>query len=611
MREASRDFNSQSIFLALDYLINGKQTFTAFEGLFNQMGVLQHHDAVAGTEQQHVAYNYAKTLSEALTDERKQFLESYARVTESSIEDPALCKAHNSTYLDCPTKALDDPSVTEMYLEIVNESNERKTIAKIPIPHDKVVLLDHNRKEVETDIICANGSRDCHMHIPMEIPMWIREEFILQKISTGRALQPMKGGLLKGKGYSMEVESINGDVKLLIEKDGSQPEAVIMNYLYYKSWQTRTFQRSGAYIFRPDVADAKPERYNSFYNFGGYKGKFVSQIRLYGSEVNTTITGNIYTDFVEIETNLFGIPLSDQGQEVILHLSFDRIQNNGVFYTDSMGLEMQKRILNFRPTWTLNVTQPVTGNYYPVGHGVTIMDDKMTLEVLNDRSQGATSLQNGTLEFMIQRRTFREDDRGVDEPLNETDPTRTDGKGLGVIAKHYLRFYNNTVSHKITENSRWMQREIDTPLIYVFGTKKSSKTRSSNLFNSLSSGIQLPDNIKAVFHPQSDGSLFVRLENILDLFSANQTSTINVVDIAQFISEHTNNVLESVTEVSNSGLYTMEEMKQVKLKWQGIDFITPEPDYSTDPSKTELSPQRIRSFVIKFSKRTEQNLVSY
>ena len=98
---------------------------------------------------------------------------------------------------------------------------------------------------------------------------------------------------------------------------------------------------------------------------------------------------------------------------------------------------------------------------------------------------------------------------------------------------------------------------------------------------------------------------------LIDSYLFDYYSTINVVDIAQFIAKHTNNFLESVTEVSNTGLYTMEEMKQVRLKWQGIDFTTPEPDYSTDPSKTELSPQRIRSFVIKFNKRTEQNLVSF
>ena len=28
--------------------------------------------------------------------------------------------------------------------------------------------------------------------------------------------------------------------------------------------------------------------------------------------------------------------------------------------------EMQRRQRNFRPTWRLNVTEPIAGNYYPV-----------------------------------------------------------------------------------------------------------------------------------------------------------------------------------------------------------------------------------------------------
>lgn len=32
------------------------------------MGVLQHHDAVTGTEKQHVAFDYARLLSEGFAD---------------------------------------------------------------------------------------------------------------------------------------------------------------------------------------------------------------------------------------------------------------------------------------------------------------------------------------------------------------------------------------------------------------------------------------------------------------------------------------------------------------------------------------------------------------
>ena len=40
--------------------------------------------------------------------------------------------------------------------------------------------------------------------------------------------------------------------------------------------------------------------------------------------------------------------------------------------------------------------------------------------VLNDRCQGATSLNQGEIEIMIHRRLVEDDSRGVGEPLNET-----------------------------------------------------------------------------------------------------------------------------------------------------------------------------------------------
>jgi len=42
------------------------------------------------------------------------------------------------------------------------------------------------------------------------------------------------------------------------------------------------------------------------------------------------------------------------------------IENQGVFYTDSMGMEMQKRVRNERPTWPLDVTEAISANYYPI-----------------------------------------------------------------------------------------------------------------------------------------------------------------------------------------------------------------------------------------------------
>ena len=42
------------------------------------------------------------------------------------------------------------------------------------------------------------------------------------------------------------------------------------------------------------------------------------------------------------------------------------ITSKDTFYTDSNGREMIKRVRDYRPTWKLNVTEPVSGNYYPL-----------------------------------------------------------------------------------------------------------------------------------------------------------------------------------------------------------------------------------------------------
>jgi lysosomal alpha-mannosidase len=46
---------------------------------------------------------------------------------------------------------------------------------------------------------------------------------------------------------------------------------------------------------------------------------------------------------------------------------------------------------------------------------------------LNDRSQAGTSLKDGTIELLLHRRLVLDDDKGVVEPLNETD---ANGNGL-------------------------------------------------------------------------------------------------------------------------------------------------------------------------------------
>lgn len=68
------------------------------------------------------------------------------------------------------------------------------------------------------------------------------------------------------------------------------------------------------------------------------------------------------------------------GYEVIAQFNVEDFQNNQTFYTDSNGMEMQERKLNYRPTWdyvntNLNDSnQNITGNYYPVQSALSMLD---------------------------------------------------------------------------------------------------------------------------------------------------------------------------------------------------------------------------------------------
>ena len=79
------------------------------------------------------------------------------------------------------------------------------------------------------------------------------------------------------------------------------------------------------------------------------------------------------------------------------------MKTDSEFYTDSNGREMLKRKLNYRPTWNVELEEPVAGNYYPVTTKISLVDNysKNRFSVLTDRAQGGSSLTDGQIELMV------------------------------------------------------------------------------------------------------------------------------------------------------------------------------------------------------------------
>jgi hypothetical protein len=95
--------------------------------------------------------------------------------------------------------------------------------------------------------------------------------------------------------------------------------------------------------------------------------------------VHVTIDSD--TNSIKFRVDLGGLPdLNQDGHEVIVNFEVANFNNKETFYTDSNGLEMQKRVLNYRPTWDLKTTnykdslENVTANYYPINTAISMVD---------------------------------------------------------------------------------------------------------------------------------------------------------------------------------------------------------------------------------------------
>jgi hypothetical protein len=111
----------------------------------------------------------------------------------------------------------------------------------------------------------------------------------------------------------------------------------------------------GAYTFRPEWKDPLPKQFSKLREDITYQqGALLDQWTITYNDKQTKERAVInvrYTplnpEFIEIDVELSPVPIKDgQGKDVVVTWAFfDSFDPNGTFYTDSNGLEMQKRVI--------------------------------------------------------------------------------------------------------------------------------------------------------------------------------------------------------------------------------------------------------------------------
>ncbi|KAG6521672.1 hypothetical protein ZIOFF_018797 [Zingiber officinale] len=386
------------------------------------------------------------------------------------------------------------------------------------------------------------------------------------------------------------------------------------SFLWYEasSGDAADGQASGAYIFRPDGAPpvpssssgVMPKHHAGPYRHAGQmscKSEENLPCGLPSPDDRSVIRVYKEKEHAEIEFTIGPIPTDDgTGKEVITRLMTNMVTNS-TFYTDSNGRDFLKRVRDYRADWNLQVTQPVSGNYYPLNLGIYSTDGKSELSVLVDRGVGGSSIKDGEIEIMLHRRLLYDDSRGVAEALDEQVCVNYACEGLTVRGNYYLSV------DQFGSGAHWRRtfgQQIYSPLLLAFAHADEESWKSSHVMNAttMDHGYNLPPNVAIItLQDLHDGSVLLRLAHLYEAGEDVLNSRLSNVDLKKVFAGKT---IKELRETNLSANQDKSGMK--RKKWRVAD----DPGSSSAPIRgrpvdnttlvVELGPMEIRTFLLKF-----------
>ncbi|XP_066387202.1 alpha-mannosidase-like isoform X2 [Miscanthus floridulus] len=599
----------------IEFLVGGSSLGLFTSSLEDAMGIAQHHDAVSGTAKQHTTDDYSKRLALGASKVEKDVNTALTCLTSS-----------NGT---CVSSVVQFSQVVVAYNPL---GWERSDFIRVPVNDQNLVVKSSDGNIVESQLVevdnVTSNLRKFYVKAYLGIttdkapkywltfqasapPMGWNSYFISKSTGAGynstehvsAVVSPSNSTIEVGPGpLKMSFSSASGQLNRIFNSISGVDLPVQQSFLWYRSSEgdASDSQASGAYIFRPD--GNTPTTVSSSVPLKVIRGPLVDEVHQQFSSWIYQIT-RLYKnkEHAEVVYTIGPIPVDDDvGKEVITRLTANMVTNS-TFYTDSNGRDFLKRVRNYREDWNLQVTQPVTGNYYPVNLGVYVADGKYELSVLVDRAVGASSIQDGQLEIMLHRRLLKDDGRGVGEPLDEVVCVDQDCEGLTARGTYYVNV------EKLGNGAHWRRtygQQVYSPFLLAFTHEEETSSKSYNVAKAgmMDANYSLPDNVAIVtLQNLDDGTTLLRLAHLFQAAEDPKYSEVAKVDLKKVFGKRT---IKEFTETNLSANQKKSEMK--KLNWR----VTGDTESGLAPVKggpvdsralvVELGPMEIRTFLLKF-----------
>lgn len=613
------------------------------DSLADALAIAQHHDAVTGTEKQHVANDYAKRLSIGYEESEDVVAASLDCLTQSSLSSK--CKSSVTNFNQCPLLNISYCPATEVDLSVGKKIAvlvynslgwKRTSVVRIPVINENVTVSDSTGKLVLSQLLpivnASVSNRKFYASAytgesPLSSPKyWLAFTAVVPPlgfntyvISSGQSSVSTKlisktfdgsqtGGIEVGPGsLKLLFSGTDGKLSQYINDRNTVNISLEQSYSYYVG-STDELQASGAYVFRPN--GTFPIQSEEKIPLTVFRGPLYDEVhQTIGSWVYQITRVYKEKEHAEVEFTVGPIPIDDgNGKEIVTQIK-TKIGNNKTFYTDSNGRDFLERIRDYRTDWDLQVNQPIAGNYYPINLGIYIKDKSTEMSVLVDRSVGGSSVNDGEVEIMLHRRLLHDDGRGVDEALNETVCALDKCSGLTVQGKYYLRF------DPLGEGSKWRRsfgQEIYSPFLLAFSEQDDKWTNfPTPTFSAMDPSYSLPDNVAIItLQELEDGAVLLRLAHLYEVGEDKDLSSLATVELKRVFS---NGKINKIKEMSLSANQERAEMERKRLSWK-VEGSNTKP--GTDPRGSpvdpvdlvvELAPMEVRTFILDFN----SNLLQY
>jgi len=592
----------------LQALVGGVADLGPTNALFaleRAMGVTQHHDSVSGTGKENVNCDYAMQLDAGRVEALASVAESVAAATLFFAAPFAACSLNNVTV--CEPLEAGHATVAVLYNSLgqpsrnshvrvavglggagnvasyaVYDSDANNVTAQlVPLSARDLALraLYNASASVSVAWLCFDAPLPAAgfasffiMPVAAKAEAPHTHESTVTSLRAGAADATVSNGRLTltaaaATGFLSRYQDSTSGVDLPL----AQSWAYYIGYDGNKSMDGST-QASGAYIFRPATQTATPLGAGPAavqVVTGPVVNEFWSSLAYV--DQRTTLWSN--SEHVEIEWTVGPVDISDgQSHEVITRYD-SGLATGGAWTTDANCWEHQQRRRDLRGNYTVNISEPVSGNYFPTNCMIKTASASTTLAVAVDRSEASGSLADGQLEIMVHRRLTHDDHRGVGEPLNEPG---VDGKGLIIRGTHTLVAAPNAAAPAAYKalQVRSLSRPTAVKMFAGIGTLSPQQWLGSYTPRASLLSAPLPPALHlTTVHVYNATTALLRLTHMFEAGEDPALSADVTVDLATLFAGRT---VTAATEMTLAGQLPLASVTQRTYKTDGgASFTTP------------------------------------